>query len=111
MGHLDMRGHEVLDSTPIESIVKIPTRESVFDMVRRQVAAARLEMEADQEVSDMDEMDFEEDSNGLMPDGGPYVVPDDIPDKITPEMLQMSGTPSSDSSAPPSDEPPSNPSE
>lgn len=110
MGHLDSRGHEVLDNTPVESIVQIPERMSVFDMVRQQVLAMRNEIDNDQEVSDVEEMDFVDDESGLLPDGGPYAVPDDIPDRITPDMLDVSETPPAPE-ATPSDSPESNPPE
>lgn len=97
MAKLDFNGFEVVDSTPIETIVQLPERPSMVDIIRQQILRAKAEMDEEPEVDDIDEMDFE-DSENFIGDGGPHVVSDDVPDKIDKSMLEVSP----DNATPPS---------
>uniref|UniRef100_A0AAU8B9U2 Uncharacterized protein n=1 Tax=Dulem virus 92 TaxID=3145803 RepID=A0AAU8B9U2_9VIRU len=88
MSTLNARGHEVLDTTPLERAVQVKTRSSVFDMIHAELRRAQLA--ASEEIKDEedlyeDQTDFEDDSFFTSgPEGGPYEVPDDVPDRIYP---------------------------
>lgn len=88
MSTLNSRGHEVLDTTPLERAVKVKTRSSVFDMIHAELR--RAQMAASEEIRDEndlyeDQTDFEDESFFTPgPEGGPYEVSDDVPDRIYP---------------------------
>ena len=42
MSTLNSRGHEVLDTTPLERAVKVKTRSSVFDMIHAELRRAQM---------------------------------------------------------------------
>lgn len=83
MSTLDSRGFEVVSPIPVEMAIQFPDRPSVFDLVRQQVARALAERDRDVPDDDLSETDFTDDFTEVG-DNGPYAIPDEIPDVLTP---------------------------
>lgn len=108
MAKLTIRGHEVLDQTPVEVPVRIQKPLSVLDHQRIAMARARMEEEmqirTDEELA-RDLFDFTPppEMDGL-PFFTAYTVADEVPDMYnaapaSPEVSEVSqGVPSGDSS-------------
>ena len=84
---LDIRGYEVLDTTPVEiPLASFHRPLSMFERMQHQL----LLMKKEQEDVIVDEADLQEDLNdfswenetGLFSENTPYTVPDDVSDVV-----------------------------
>jgi len=88
MGNLNARGHEVLDTTPIEiPLAGLKRTPTIFERMQ----AIILQQKKDAEDQIVDEADLAEDLNDfsyenesdLFTDDTRYTVPDDVPDRVS----------------------------
>lgn len=93
MGRLNIRGHEVLDTTPIEiPLAGLKRTPTIFERMQ----AIILQQKKDAEDQIMDEADMAEDLNDfsyenesdLFSDDTRYTVPDDIPDRVSAKEIR-----------------------
>jgi hypothetical protein len=93
MGTLNIRGHEVLDTTPIEiPLANIKRTPSIFE--RMQMLIMQQQKDAEDVVRDEADMmedlnDFSyEDESFLFTDDTKYTVPDDVPDYVSAKEIR-----------------------
>ena len=93
MGTLNIRGHEVLDTTPIEiPLANIKRTPSIFE--RMQMLIMQQQKDAEDVVRDEADMmedlnDFSyEDESSLFTDDTKYTVPDDVPDYVSAKEIR-----------------------
>ena len=88
MGRLNIRGHEVLDTTPIEiPLAGLKRTPTIFERMQ----AIILQQKKDAEDQIVDEADLAENLNDfsyenesdLFTDDTRYTVPDDVPDRVS----------------------------
>lgn len=93
MGALNIRGHEVLDKTPVEiPLANMKKTPSIFERMQ----AIILQQKKDAEDQIMDEADLAEDLNDfsyenesdLFTDNTQYTVPDDVPDRVSAKEIR-----------------------
>lgn len=93
MGTLNIRGHEVLDKTPVEiPLANMKKTPSIFERMQ----AIILQQKKDAEDVIQDEADLAEDLNDfsyenesdLFTDDTRYTVPDDIPDRVSAKEIR-----------------------
>lgn len=93
MGILNPRGHEVLDTTPIEiPLCKRQASLSIFERMQQQI----LLMKKEQEDVIVDDADMAEDLNDfsyedesmLFVEDTPYTVPDDVSDRVSAKEIR-----------------------
>lgn len=93
MGTLNIRGHEVLDTTPIEiPLSNMKRTPSIFE--RMQAIIMQQQKDAEDAIRDEADMmedlnDFSyEDESSLFTDDTKYTVPDDVPDYVSAKELR-----------------------
>lgn len=93
MGTLNIRGHEVLDTTPIEiPLANMKRTPSIFE--RMQAIIMQQQKDAEDVVRDEADMmedlnDFSyEDESSLFTDDTKYTVPDDVPDYVSAKEIR-----------------------
>ncbi|WP_302553330.1 hypothetical protein [uncultured Bilophila sp.] len=93
MGTLNIRGHEVLDTTPIEiPLANMKRTPSIFE--RMQMLIMQQQKDAEDVVRDeadvMEDLnDFSyEDESSLFTEETKYTVPDDVPDYVSAKELR-----------------------
>lgn len=93
MGTLNIRGHEVLDTTPIEiPLANMKRTPSIFE--RMQMLIMQQQKDAEDVVHDEADMmedlnDFSyEDESSLFTEETKYTVPDDVPDYVSAKELR-----------------------
>ena len=93
MGTLNIRGHEVLDTTPIEiPLVNMRRTPSIFD--RMQMLIMQQQKDAEDAIRDEADMmedlnDFSyEDESSLFTDDTKYTVADDVPDYVSAKEIR-----------------------
>lgn len=93
MGTLNIRGHEVLDKTPIEiPLANIKRTPSIFE--RMQMLIMQQQKDAEDAIRDEADMmedlnDFSyEDESSLFTEDTKYTVPDDVSDYVSAKELR-----------------------
>lgn len=93
MGTLNIRGHEVLDTTPIEiPLANMKRTPSIFE--RMQMLIMQQQKDAEDVVRDEADMmedlnDFSyEDESSLFTEETKYTVPDNVPDYVSAKELR-----------------------
>lgn len=93
MGTLNIRGHEVLDTTPIEiPLVNVKRTPSIFE--RMQMLIMQQQKDAEDAIRDEADMmedlnDFSyEDESSLFTENTKYTVPDDVPDYVSAKEIR-----------------------
>lgn len=93
MGTLNIRGHEVLDTTPIEiPLANMKRTPSIFErmqmliMQQQKDAEDVVRDEADM-MEDLNDFSYEDESN-LFTEETKYTVPDNVPDYVSAKELR-----------------------